>query len=66
MRLFLTRHRCVNTVSSMRDDRRVATNRGKLLEREREAAASGTPGASRCGPREYRMHYSRTAEAGRR
>lgn len=52
----------------MRDDRRVATNRGKLvlLEREREAAASGTPGASRCGPREYRMHYSRTAEAGRR
>lgn len=31
-----SRHRRVNTVSSMRDDRRVATNRGKLLERERE------------------------------
>lgn len=30
MRLFLTRHRRVNTVSSMRDDR-VATNRGKLV-----------------------------------
>lgn len=35
MRLFLTRHRRVNTVSSMRDDR-VATNRGKLVLLERE------------------------------
>lgn len=53
-----SRHRRVSTVSSRKT--------GTPSERGGEAAASGTPGASRCGPREYRMHYSRTVEAGRR
>lgn len=42
MRLFLTRHRRVNTVSSMRDDR-VATNRGKLVLLEREGGRPPLP-----------------------